>query len=192
VWNCLMKSNFPFACGARVRLPNLPVLFVCLVLAGCAAEPPVQRQPRFDDAGPVPALNYYHMLSRMTPHELSRERMVLAALPTNPNTHMRTAMLLGHPRGPQDLGKAIALLENMMKSTDPVSISLQPLARMLADNYIERQKIEWQIDRQGLQLKEQQRKVAELQEKIDALAEIERNLPARSRSGRPAASGVVR
>jgi len=173
---------------ASGRLPNAFSLLLCLALAGCAATSIAPRAPRFDDPGPEPALNYYHFLSRMTANELGRERMVLAALPANPNTQIRTAMLLGHPRGPQDLVRATALLESLMKSTDPVSISLQPLARMLADNYIERQKLEMQVDRQGSQLKESQRKAVELQEKIDKLADIERSLPPR----RPAATGVVR
>ena len=184
-----MKFKLSLFFSASGRSPNACALLLCLALAGCAATPVAQqRVPRFDDPGPEPALNYYHFLSRMTANELGRERMVLAALPTNPKTQIRTAMLLGHPRGPQDLLKATALLESLMKSTDPVSISLQPMARMLADNYIERQKLESQIDRQGLQLKESQRKAVELQEKIDKLADIERSLPPR----RPAASGVVR
>jgi hypothetical protein len=188
VWNYLMKFKLSSISPADGRWPNACALLLCLVLAGCAATPTAPRVPRFDDPGPEPALNYYHFLSRMTANELGRERMVLAALPANPNTQIRTAMLLGHPRGPQDLLKATALLESLMKSTDPVSISLQPLARMLADNYIERQKLESQIDRQGVQLKESQRKAVELQEKIDKLADIERSLPPR----RPAAPGAAR
>ncbi|WP_265942681.1 permease [Dechloromonas sp. A34] len=127
----------------------------------------------------MPPLAYYQLLSRLSPAELSRERLVLAALPQNPNTHLRTAMLFGHPRGPQDLGKATQQLELVLKSNDPAAVSLQPLARLLADNYAERQKAEGQLDRQGQQLKDSQRKTLELQEKLDGLADIERTLPTR-------------
>lgn len=170
--------------------PSISALVLSLSLAACAVSPPAPRPLRFDEPGVLPVLAYYQLLSRMTPAELARERMVLAALPPNPNTQLRMSMLFGHPRAPQDLGKSLGLLDHLLKSSDPAAIALQPLARMLADNYSERQKLEGQVERQALQFKESQRKAAELQEKLDGLADIERTLPARSRSGRSA--GVVR
>lgn len=101
-------------------------------------------------------------------------------------------MVLGHPRGPQELPKAIALLDGVLKSTDPSAVALQPLARLMIDNYIERQRQDVWSDKQGQQLKESQRKVIELQEKIDSLADIERTLPQRPRAPRPAVSGGAR
>jgi uncharacterized protein with von Willebrand factor type A (vWA) domain len=114
---------------------------------------------------------------------------VLAALPASPNTQLRSAMVLGHPRGPLDLPKAIGLLDGVLKSADPAAVALQPLARLLADNYAERQRLETQLERQAQQLKESQRKAAELQDKIDSLADIERTLPQRPRTTRPAGAG---
>jgi hypothetical protein len=134
-------------------------------------------------------LSYYQLLSRMTLAELGRERMVLAALPRSPNTQLRLAMLFGYPRAQQDMGRAMAQLDSVLKSKDPAAIALQPLARLLADNYAERQKMEANLDRQGLLLKESQRKATELQEKIDDLADIERTLPARPQAARPGRSG---
>lgn len=155
------------------------LMVVAIGLAGCAALSPAKSKPSYDEPGPLPPLAYYQLLSRLSPAELSRERMVLAALPQNPNTHLRTAMLFGHPRGPLDLGKATQQLEMVLKSNDPAAVSLQPLARLLADNYAERQKADGQLDRQGQQLKDSQRKALELQEKLDGLADIERTLPIR-------------
>lgn len=170
---------------------SLLISLALIAGAGCSStKPTVQRPPSYSDSGPVPVLNYYHMLSRMTVGELGRERMVLAALPANPNTQMRMAMLLGHPRGPQDLPKATAILEGLIKSPDPESISLQALARLLADSYTERQRLDGAAERQGQQLRESQRKAAELQEKIDALTDIERSLPIRSRNARPASEAT--
>lgn len=162
------------------------LMVVAIGLAGCATPLTAKGKPSYDEPGPLPPLAYYQFLSRLSPAELSRERMVLAALPQNPNTHLRTAMLFGHPRGPQDLGKATQQLELVLKSNDPAAVSLHPLARLLADNYAERQKAEGQLDRQGQQLKDSQqqlkdsqRKALELQEKLDGLADIERTLPTR-------------
>lgn len=186
-----MNSDFR---AWRILLPKCwrsCLLSSCLLLFACAnsGNP---RPPRFDGPGQLPPLAYYQMLSKMGQAELGRERSVLAALPATPNTQLRMAMLLAHPHAPQDLGKAISLLEGILKASDPPSVSLHPLARLLADNYLERQKQEAQLERQGVQLerlgaqlKESQKKAAELQEKIDGLADIERTLPQRLPAERP-------
>ena len=53
----------------------------------------------------------------------------------------------------------------------------------------QRQRLESQLDKQAQQLKDSQRKVSELQDKIDSLADIERTLPQRPRTTRPAGGG---
>lgn len=182
MWNCQMI--FDFRCrsvGLFKVVGVLPCVF-SLMLAGCASTEG-SNGVRYDGAGPLPPLAYAQLLSRMGPAELGRERAVLAALPSTPNTHLRQAILAGHPRAQQDLGKAVVLLEGILKSNEPAAISLHPLARLLADNYLERQKLEGQFERQGVLLKESQRKSIELQEKIDGLADIERTLLQRSRAG---------
>ena len=92
-------------------------------------------------------------------------------------------MLLGQVRGPMDLYRALALLEAVLKSGDPAAASLHPLARTLANQYQERLKLEMQNEKLAQQLKESQRRSGELQEKLDALADIERSLPVRPTAG---------
>lgn len=191
MWKYRMRNNRFFA------LPRVFPVLALLLLAACASEPPakpsvVRKDEVLAPPVPVSALSYYPVLHRMTAAEIGRERMVLAALPANPNNQVRMAMVLGHPRGPQELPKAIALLDGVLKSTDPSAVALQPLARLMIDNYIERQRQDVWSDKQGQQLKESQRKVIELQEKIDSLADIERTLPQRPRAPRPAVSGGAR
>ena len=195
-----MKSKFAkrLRCG-RPLLVSL-VLVLSLVLSGCASNPPEESpvEPEVEAEAPVPSspmpspmspLSYYQLLSRMTPAELGRERMVLAALPRSPNTQLRLAMLFGYPRAQQDIARAMTQLDLVLKSNDPAAVALYPLARLLADNYAERQKMDVHLERQGQQLKESQRKAVELQEKIDGLADIERTLPQPPRAVRPARSG---
>lgn len=164
------------------------VLACMIMLAGCAAPPAKKPLARQDDPTPEVALVYYQGLSRLTVAELGRERMVLTAVPQTPFTQVRMAMLLGHSRVQQDLGKALALLDNVQKSTDPAAIPFHALARLIADNYQERVKMETQLDKQGQQLKDSQRKAAELQEKLDSLADIERTLTPRPPAARPGAT----
>ena len=193
----MTNNNNPPGSRFTLAATRVSITALLILLTGCAATPPavVAAAPSAppvtsDDAGPLPALAYYQMLQRMTPAQINRERQVLAALPPTPNNQVRTAMVLGHPRGQQDLTKALALLEGVLKSADPAAPGLHPLARLLADNYAERQKLETQFEKQGQQLKDSQRKAVELQEKIDSLAEIERTLPQRPRATRP--GGVAR
>lgn len=178
------------------RLFGSLAVIMSLVLSGCALNPPeespVQPEIEVPISSPMPSpmspLSYYQLLSRMTPAELGRERMVLAALPRSPNTQVRLAMLFGYPRAQQDMPRAMTQLDSVLKSNDPAAVALHPLARLLADNYAERQKMDAHLERQGQQLKESQRKAVELQEKIDDLADIERILPQRPRAVRPAGS----
>lgn len=176
-----MNSNF-----GRV----LVLSFACL-LSACAGIPPEEQAPvSVEVPGIVPALAYYQSLQRMSATEMTRERTALGAHPASPANQLRLAMLLGHPRAAQDLNRALGLLDSLMKSPDPVAQSLYSLARLLADNYNERLKIDALAEKQGAQLKEQlkesQRKTLELQEKINGLADIERTLPPRARTTRPA------
>ena len=163
-------------------------LFFGFTVAGCASGP-LSRLFHPEDASPEAALAYYHGLTRLTPAELSRERSILAAVPQAPYTQVRMALQLGHPRAQQDLAKGLSLLEGVLKSTEPAATPFHPLARQLADNYQERLKLETQLDKQAqqfnLQLKDSQRKTAELQEKLDSLANIEKTLIPRPRSVRP-------
>ncbi len=192
------NNNFPRRCVAGLA-GRASGVALAVLLAACAGTPPappvngaapVVAQPlqASEESGQVAALAYYQLLQRMTPAQIARERQVLAALPPTPYTQVRTAMVLGHPRGQQDLAKASGLLEGVLKSNEPAAVSLQPLARLLNDNFGERQKLEVQLDKQGQQLKESQRKATELQEKIDGLADIERTLPQRPRATRPGGS----
>lgn len=160
-------------------------LLLAAMLTACTALPTAKKPVRNDETTPEAALIYYQGLARMTSAELGRERMILVAVPQTPYTQLRMAMLLGHPRVQQDLVKGLALLDSVLKSSDPSAVPFQPLARQVADNYLERLKLENQLDRQGQQLKDSQRKVGELQDKLDSLADIERTLTPRPRSGKP-------
>lgn len=164
---------------------QVTLFFLVLAIAGCTTAPVVKKPVRADEMTPEAALTYNQGLIKMTAAELGRERMVLNAVPQTPYTQLRMAMWLGHPRVQQDLGKALALLDSVLKSSDPAAVPFHPLARLLSDNYVERARLESQLEKQGQQVKESQRKATELQEKLDSLADIERTLTPRPRTTRP-------
>lgn len=188
----MKNNNSPVERHFPRRIVGASMLALATLLSACASDPPAPAVPpanvasaTSEEPGPLAVLAYYQSLQRMSAVQINRERVALVALPQSPGLQLRVAMLLGHPRGQQDLAKALSLLDGILKSSDPAAVSLQPLARLLADNYGERQRLETQLEKQGQQLKESQRKAIELQEKIDGLADIERTLPQRPRATRP-------
>jgi len=176
--------------------------------SGCALE----REPAGPGGGSEPAvvveqaspmlagdvniramLAFYRKSRGMSSAELTRERAALQGKVGEPLEALRLAMLLGHERS--DLVRALGLLDDIARSDSPQALALQPLVRLLSDQYAERLKLEARSERLASGLRETEQKAAAarseataaraeaaaLQEKIDALAEIERNLP-----GRPA------
>lgn len=174
------------------------------LLAGCATRPTVEvpappatvaaydeKAVRVDESSMLPLLGYQQLLAQLSPQELARERAVLLYLPPTPSSQLRLAMLFGQTRGTADLPRAQALLDKVLHSNEPAAASMHPLARLLATQYHERLRLQAQNERLLLQVTESQRRSSELQDKLDALANIERSLPLRPAGGE-AAPGAAR
>lgn len=173
---------------ARRRRGRWLALLAAAMLAACATRPAPEASPpptpaKVDEAAMLPLLGYLQLLPQLSAQELQRERGVLTAIPQTPATQVRLAMVLGQARGTADLVRALGLLDGVLKSREPAAASLHPLARGLAGQYQERLKLETQNDKLLQQLKESQRRSSELQEKLDALTDIERSLPVRPPTG---------
>lgn len=164
------------------------------LLSGCASEPGPHARVAVTEpvvvvepasavvAGDVnlrAILAFYRKSRAMAGPEMTRERAALQGRSKEPLEALRLAVLLGHERS--DLPRALGLLDGIAKGTSTQAVALQPLARLLSDQYAERLKLETQVERLGASNRDAERRAAQLQEKIDALAEIERSLP-----GRPA------
>ncbi len=189
-----------------MRLPLAAAL--AALTSGCALErqpaapgKPAEPAVIVEQASPTVAgdvniramLAFYRKSRGMSPAELTRERAALQGKVGEPLEALRLAMLLGHERS--DLVRALGLLDDVARADSPQALALQPLVRLLADQYAERLKLEARSERLASGLRDTEQKAAAarseaaaaraeaaaLQEKIDALAEIERNLP-----GRPA------
>jgi hypothetical protein len=162
------------------------LLVLWALLAACSGapeRPPVPEQvpvsepftsrPRPTSAEEVPLramLAYYTNQTRVSAPP-PRDR----APPADPYLQMQQAIQHGQAR-PPDLQRAISLLERTMKSAHPAAVNLQPLARLLHEQYGERLRLEQQV-------REAQRRGDLLQEKIDALTAIERSLATPSTQG---------
>lgn len=155
-----------------MRTDAIGILPLLAIFAGCAALPPPagetapakEERPAADEGALRALLAYYATVVR-NPPPLPRERPA----PASPAQAMQQAIQSGQSR-PPDLARALQLLDAVQKSAQPEAVALRPLARLLHDQYSERLRGEQQ-------LREAQRRSEQLQEKIDALADIERRLP---------------
>ena len=112
-----------------------------------------------------------------------------------PLTQMQLALALAQTRAPADLARALGLLQRVLANPAPEAQPLQPLARALAARYAEQRRVEDDRERQAQQLRDSQRRIEQLNDRLEALRAIERSFarpgsraaapPARQRRARP-------
>lgn len=182
--------------------PAALILALAASFAGCTALPtnevgnaPAPAAPPAEAAEAVAAaLEYHRLLATAGPAELASEHAALNIAPGTPLVLVRQAILLSHPQRPINLPRALALLRTVAAQRTPDAIALHPLVRLLADQLVERHRLDataerltQQLERAGQQLKDSQRTGEQLREKLDALTEIERTLPTRPGASPPPA-----
>ncbi len=128
-------------------------------------------------------LAYHERLRQMTSSELAQELVRLNAAPGGPATTLETALALGQTRNNGDLARGLSLLESLLRINTPELQPWQPIARLIATRFAEQRRLEEQVERLNAQLKdsqrESQRKIDQLNEKLEALKAIERSLTVR-------------
>jgi hypothetical protein len=141
------------------------------------------------DAAARRFLAYHEQMRQMSAQDLAQEltrlnaQVAATASAASPALVLELAAVLGQARSVGanggDLGRAIALLDPLIKSSAPELKPWQPLARLLQARYIEQRKAEDLAERNAVQLREAQKNVQQLNEKLEALKAIERSLNAR-------------
>jgi hypothetical protein len=142
--------------------------------------------------GPVGAmLAYADKVRPLGAPELAAELNRLGDLVETPAVQMQMALVLAQTRVPADLARAAGLLQRVVANPSADALPLQPLARTLAARYTEQRKVEEDRDKQAQQLRDSQRRIDQLNERIEALRAIERSFarpnPAASPAPRPPA-----
>lgn len=125
------------------------------------------------------ALANHEQLRNLPPNELAQEIARLSALPTAPDTSIDLAMALLLTRNGGEQLRAIGLVEPLAKGTTPEGEAWQPIARLLLARLQELRRLEDLLDRRNQELRDSQREVKQLNEKLEALKAIERSLAPR-------------
>ncbi len=138
------------------------------------------------------ALANHEQLRSLPLNELAQEIARLSALPPAPDTSIDLAMALLLTRNGGEQNRAIGLIEPLAKGETPASEAWQPMARLLLTRLLELRRLEDLLDRRNQELRDSQRDVKQLNEKLEALKAIERSLAPRPiSSGAPEPSQAV-
>jgi hypothetical protein len=185
------------------RSAIVPTLLAAALLAGCPAlrpEAPVQPPAALPPVQPVEAepvapatqpggvlaaspqepvnimLAYADRIRPSSASELANEIARLGKLDETPATQMQTALALAQTRNPPDVARAQSLLQKVIANPSAEAQPLQPLARALAARLAEQRRIEDDRDKQTQALRDAQRRIDQLNERIEALRAIERSV----------------
>jgi hypothetical protein len=140
--------------------------------------------------GPVEiVLAYADRIRPFSAPELGSEFTRLGQLVETPTTQMQAALVLAQTRNPVDLMRAQGLLQKVIINPAAEAQSLQPLARLLSSRLTEQRRGEDDRDRQTQALRDAQRRIDQLNDRIEALRAIERSFlrPAAQPPALPAA-----
>lgn len=133
--------------------------------------------------GPLGAmLAYADRVRALNGGDLTAELARLGEPGDSPTAQMQTALVLAQTRNPADLARALGLLQRVNANASLEARPLQPLARALASRYLEQRRVEDDRDRQANQVRDAQRRIDQLNDRIEALRAIERSF---ARPGNP-------
>ncbi|MCW5669908.1 MAG: hypothetical protein KIT86_09610 [Hydrogenophaga sp.] len=151
------------------------------------AQPPVVLS---GETAPVPdvvtaLLSYADRLHALSPADLAAEIVVQGDPGNVALRQMQLALALTQLRQPADTARALGLFQRVIAHPGPESLPLKPLARLLANRLLDQRKLEETADRQAQQLRDSQRRIDQLNERLEAMRAIERSLTTRPPAAAP-------
>jgi uncharacterized protein YlxW (UPF0749 family) len=128
-------------------------------------------------------LAYQAVLAPMGAADLAREVSRLGDGSASVADTMELALTLSYTHGSGDLARAQGLLDQVLGNSAVQARAWHGLARLLSTRYAEQRRAEEQVERLNQQLRDaqrdNQRKLDQLNEKLEALKSIERSLNSR-------------
>jgi hypothetical protein len=185
----------------REHLPTgaWPACLLVAALAGCAASAPppatdvalaAPAAPAAPAPEPRPAatalapphplatiVGYAERVRALPPAELGPEIQRLGEATYSPLNATQLALALGQTRGASNQARAQSLLQRVLADPAPEAQGLQPFARLLSAQIAEQRRADEQAERQAQQLREAQRRIDQLNDRLEAVRAIERSLP---------------
>lgn len=121
-------------------------------------------------------LTYSDRLRSLGQAELSAEQALIGDPGASAERLVKLALVLLASHQTSDTVRAIALLQRAGSLNTPEAMVLRPLVRLLSARLQEIRRLEEQLDRQTQQLREAQRRIDNLSDRLEAMRAIERSL----------------
>lgn len=142
-------------------------------------------QPEGDAEAGAGLLRYADRVRALTPPELALEVAALGDPGGNPSRQLQLAMALMQLNQPVETARALGLAQRVAANAAPEAAPYRPLARLIAGRLMEQRKLEEAMERQSQQLRDQQRRIEQLTERLEAMRAIERSLNNRAPAAAP-------
>ncbi|MCX2865757.1 hypothetical protein OOZ63_28445 [Paucibacter sp. PLA-PC-4] len=178
----------------------LSALAVSLLLSACAQPKPEIREVRIEVPVPTPEvlpadaaarqlLSHHERLMKLSPAELAHEVAPRDDGKLTPAAATQLALALTLHRSNGDLARAQALLDQVQRDTTLEAQAWLSLVRLLQGRLAEQRRLEEHIDKLNQQARDSQRdnqrRLDQLNEKLEALKAIERSLNTRPAATKP-------
>ncbi|MDB5896206.1 MAG: hypothetical protein JWQ88_3737 [Rhodoferax sp.] len=174
----------PAAMGAKAQLPPpLETHAVVVSPVNLSAAPATNIPQRPTN---LSVLAYADKVRNLPPAELQQEIARLGDLTDparQPADDLQLALALGQTRVPGDLVRAQSLLQRVLANPQEDVRMLHPLARLVSARYAEQKRVEDLVDKQNQQLRDSQRRIDQLNDRLEAMRAIERSLSSRTTPG---------
>ena len=184
------------ACGTMPTPPTEPTVTTVITTPAQAPAPqilvitPVQAptaappEALTTQAPPLPdvvtaLLTYSERVRQLNPSDLAAEIAVQGDPGNVPLRQMQLALALMHSPQAVDTARALGLLQRVVGNPSPEATPLKPLARLLGYQLMEQRRLEDGLERQSQQLRENQRRIDQLNDRLEAMRAIERSLTTR-------------
>ncbi len=154
-------------------------------LSGAAGTTLAASAPQAPASASLPAtastalLAYADRLRTLSPPELGQEISRLGDGNGQPTRQLQLALALLQTQQAADGQRAQGLLQKVLGTEDAQAQALHPLARLILAQQAGQRRLEDQVERQAQQLRDSQRRIDQLSDRLDALRAIERSLPSR-------------
>jgi len=149
-------------------------------MAGDAPAPsPVRVNPKPNPAAPDPTaelVRYFYQIRLLSSQQLAAEIDRFDATTMADDDRLRLALALVQTLQLAETQRALSLIQEVLEAPDERSLAIKPLAHLLGHLLREQRRLDLQNDRLSQQLRENQRRVEQLNDRIEAMRAIERSL----------------
>lgn len=181
---CCALAALLAACAAPAAMPAAaPAAEPMRVMVLPAAPEPVPADnpappPPAGAAHPVEAaIAFAERVRILAPSELAQEVQRLGDTSYTPLRGTQLALALAQTRTPASATRAQSLLQRVLADASTEARGLHGFARLLSAQLAEQRRAEEQAERQAQQLRDAQRRIEQLNDRLEAVRAIERSLP---------------